>query len=138
QARARTAHPHRESRRRRLGRSGAAPSGPCRTRPPDGILRVSGRSGGARLVAGADVGGTFTDLFLFDEASGTARVAKVPSTRGRESVGFAEGLAGLAPLAELSAIVHGTTVGTNALLERKGAPAGLITTAGFRDVLEMR
>ena len=92
----------------------------------------------SRLVAGVDVGGTFTDLFLFDEASGRVRVGKVPSTRGQEAVGFAAGLAGLAALPDLSAIVHGTTVGTNALLERKGARAGLITTAGFRDVLEMR
>ncbi|MCW3476224.1 hydantoinase/oxoprolinase family protein [Limobrevibacterium gyesilva] len=89
-------------------------------------------------VVGVDVGGTFTDLFLFDAATGTARVGKVPSTRGREADGFAEGITGLAPLADISAIVHGTTVGTNALLERKGARAGLITTAGFRDVLEMR
>jgi N-methylhydantoinase A len=53
-------------------------------------------------------------------------------------VGFAEGIAALAPVPDISAIVHGTTVGTNALLERKVARAGLITTAGFRDVLEMR
>jgi N-methylhydantoinase A len=91
-----------------------------------------------RLVIGVDVGGTFTDLFLFDEAAGTARVGKLPSTRGHEALGFAEGIAAMAPPAALSAIVHGTTVGTNALLERKGARAGLITTAGFRDVLEMR
>ena len=91
-----------------------------------------------RLVVGVDVGGTYTDLFLFDEASGTARVGKVSSTRGQEAVGFATGIEGLTPLDALSAIVHGTTVGTNALLERKGARAGLITTAGFRDVLEMR
>ena len=92
----------------------------------------------SRLVIGVDVGGTFSDFFLFDEAAGTARVGKVPSTRGREADGFAAGIAALAPLPALSAIVHGTTVGTNALLERKGARAGLITTAGFRDVLEMR
>ncbi|WP_376098294.1 hydantoinase/oxoprolinase family protein [Roseomonas sp. CCTCC AB2023176] len=91
-----------------------------------------------RLVVGVDVGGTFTDLFLFDESTGQATVGKVPSTRGREADGFAGGIAGLAPLPRISAIVHGTTVGTNALLERKGAPAGLITTRGFRDVLEMR
>ena len=91
-----------------------------------------------RLVIGVDVGGTFTDLFLFDEATGTARVGKLPSTRGQEAVGFAEGIAAMAPLPAISAIVHGTTVGTNALLERKGARAGLITTQGFRDVLEMR
>ncbi len=91
-----------------------------------------------RLVVGVDVGGTYTDLFLFDEASGVARVHKLASTRGQEAVGFADGVAALAKLADVSAIVHGTTVGTNALLERKGARAGLITTAGFRDVLEMR
>ncbi|HEY2131395.1 MAG TPA: hydantoinase/oxoprolinase family protein [Acetobacteraceae bacterium] len=91
-----------------------------------------------RSVVGVDVGGTYTDLFLFDESTGAARVGKVPSMRGQEAVGFAGGIAGLAPLADISAIVHGTTVGTNALLERKGARAGLITTAGFRDVLEMR
>ena len=90
------------------------------------------------IVVGVDVGGTFTDLFLFDEATGTARVGKVPSTPGREADGFAEGIAALTPRPAISAIVHGTTVGTNALLERKGARAGLITTAGFRDVLEMR
>jgi N-methylhydantoinase A len=91
-----------------------------------------------RTVVGVDVGGTYTDLFLFDEASGTARVGKVPSTRGQEAIGFAAGVATLEQPAQISAIVHGTTVGTNALLERKAARAGLITTAGFRDVLEMR
>ena len=89
-------------------------------------------------VVGVDVGGTYTDLFLYDEANGQVRVGKVPSTRGAEADGFANGIASLLPPAELSAIVHGTTVGTNAVLERKGARAGLITTAGFRDVLEMR
>lgn len=91
-----------------------------------------------RLVVGVDVGGTYTDLFLFDEATGAARVGKVPTTRGQEATGFASGVEGLALLPGISAIVHGTTVGTNALLERKGARAGLITTRGFRDVLEMR
>ena len=90
------------------------------------------------LVLGVDVGGTYTDLFLFDEATGLAKVGKVPSTRGQEEVGFSRGVASMAPLPGLRAIVHGTTVGTNALLERKGARAGLITTSGFRDVLEMR
>jgi len=91
-----------------------------------------------RLVLGVDVGGTFTDLFLFDDATGTVRTSKVPSQRGREAEGFAAGVAGMASPSAFAAIVHGTTVGTNALLERKGAKAGLITTAGFRDVLEMR
>ena len=89
-------------------------------------------------VVGVDVGGTFTDLFLFDEATGACRTGKVPSPRGNQAVGFVEGIRGLIPPAEVAGIVHGTTVGTNALLEGKVAPAGLITTRGFRDVLEMR
>jgi len=89
-------------------------------------------------VVGVDVGGTFTDMFLFDEAAGTFRTAKVPSNRGDEAVGFLHGLQSFGAVASLGSIVHGTTVGTNALLERKGGRVGLITTAGFRDVLEMR
>ncbi|MBK4717784.1 hydantoinase/oxoprolinase family protein [Azospirillum sp. YIM DDC1] len=92
--------------------------------------------GGA--IVGVDVGGTFTDLFHYDEARGSFRTAKVPSNRGDEAVGFLAGLQSFGPVVELGSIVHGTTVGTNALLERKGAKVGLITTAGFRDVLEMR
>ncbi|PWC89365.1 hydantoin utilization protein A [Azospirillum sp. TSH100] len=89
-------------------------------------------------IVGVDVGGTFTDLFHYDEVRGSFRTAKVPSNRGDEAVGFLAGLQSFGPVAELGSIVHGTTVGTNALLERKGAKVGLITTAGFRDVLEMR
>jgi N-methylhydantoinase A len=89
-------------------------------------------------IVGVDVGGTFTDLFMFDEAAQTFTVAKVPSQRGDEASGFIAGLEKLAAISEMSSIVHGTTVGTNALLERKGARVGLITTVGFRDVLEMR
>ncbi|MBD8653432.1 hydantoinase/oxoprolinase family protein [Rhizobium sp. CFBP 13726] len=96
-----------------------------------------GQSGLGRIV-GVDVGGTFTDLFYFDEASAKFRTNKVPSNRGDEAVGFLDGLKGFGAIADLSSIVHGTTVGTNALLERKGARVGLITTEGFRDVLEMR
>lgn len=91
------------------------------------------------IVVGVDVGGTFTDLFFYDEAAGTFTTRKVPSTRGDQSVGFLEGIAaGGYEFARLAAVVHGTTVGTNALLERKGAKTGVITTAGFGDVLEMR
>ncbi|WP_262298088.1 hydantoinase/oxoprolinase family protein [Microvirga sesbaniae] len=89
-------------------------------------------------IVGVDVGGTFTDLFYYDEDAARFRTAKVPSNRGDEAIGFLEGLKSFGPLAELGSIVHGTTVGTNALLERKGARIGLITTRGFRDVLEMR
>ena len=91
------------------------------------------------LVVGVDVGGTFTDLFVLDEAQGTARIVKVPSTRGEEARGFMNGVARVADSASaIATIVHGTTVGTNALLERKVARTGILTTRGFRDVLEMR
>ncbi len=89
-------------------------------------------------VAGVDVGGTFTDVFWLDEDSGRYRVAKVRSTPDDQSRGFMRGLEEAGGLSALATVVHGTTVGTNALLQRKGAPTGLITTAGFRDVLEMR
>ena len=91
------------------------------------------------LVIGVDVGGTFTDVFIWDETARTVRTAKVPSTRGDQSKGFVAGIAeGVDDFADIATIVHGTTVGTNALLERKGARTGIITTKGFRDVLEMR
>ena len=91
------------------------------------------------LVIGVDVGGTFTDLFVLDETSGSARIVKVPSTRGEEARGFMNGVARVTDsAASIATIVHGTTVGTNALLERKVARTGIITTRGFRDVLEMR
>lgn len=90
-------------------------------------------------TAGVDVGGTFTDFVFLDEISGKLEIAKVPSTRGAEARGFLEGLIPFhAHGRKITAIVHGTTVGTNAVLERKMARTGLITTRGFRDVLEMR
>ncbi len=96
-------------------------------------------SGSSKYIIGVDVGGTFTDVFFLDEVSGRCGVAKVPSTKADQSVGFMAGIrAGVPDLNEISTIVHGTTVATNALLERKGAKTGIITTAGFRDTLEMR
>src|SRR5476649_2811813 len=91
-----------------------------------------------QVIVGVDVGGTFTDLFLLDAANGRFRTAKVPSRRGDESQGFLNGLNALGGAATLHSIVHGTTVGTNTLLERRGPKIGVITTRGFRDVLEMR
>lgn len=92
-----------------------------------------------RIVIGVDVGGTFTDILALDETAGEVKVAKTPSTRGDQSVGFLEGILKVTDdLAQVATIIHGTTVATNALLERKGAKTGIITTAGFRDVLEMR
>lgn len=96
----------------------------------------------AGLVAGVDVGGTFTDLVLFDPKSGSVQLAKVPTTLDPAKGGQAAGvLAALetvsASLADIDLIVHGTTATTNAVLERKLCRTGLITTAGFRDVLEL-
>ncbi|MBN8630608.1 MAG: hydantoinase/oxoprolinase family protein [Rhodobacterales bacterium] len=90
------------------------------------------------LVAGVDVGGTFTDLVIFDPASGAVRLAKVPTTLPNQSGGVLDAFheAG-ADLAGIDLIVHGTTTTTNAVLERQLAKTGLITTQGFRDVLEL-
>ena len=93
----------------------------------------------ARIIAGIDVGGTFTDVFYIDEASGSVGTAKVPSNRADRARGCIDGLiAGVGDVSRISCVVHGTTVGTNALLERRGAKVGMITTRGFRDVLELR
>src|SRR5882672_4155378 len=89
------------------------------------------------LIVGIDVGGTFTDLFRFDASTRRFVTAKVPSRRGDEAQGFLNGLRAIGGAAQGS-IVHGTTVGTNTLLERRGPKIGVITTRGFRDVLEMR
>jgi N-methylhydantoinase A len=89
-------------------------------------------------IVGVDVGGTFTDLFLLDTEAGRFRTVKVPSHRGDEALGFLNGLKALGDLAATRSIVHGTTVATNTLLERRGSKIGVITTRGFRDVLEMR
>jgi N-methylhydantoinase A len=90
------------------------------------------------LIAGIDVGGTFTDVAVYDTETGSARTSKVFSTRNQAD-GLLRGLHQVVEIVgQLAAVVHGTTVATNAILERKGAKAALITTAGFRDVLELR
>lgn len=95
---------------------------------------------------GIDVGGTFTDFAMLD-GSGVLTLHKTPSTPADPSQGVFDGMGALAAqrslsladfLARIDIIVHGTTVCTNALLTRKGARVGLVTTAGFRDVLQMR
>src|SRR5215203_69643 len=91
-----------------------------------------------KVIVGVDVGGTFTDVFLLEAANSRFRTAKVPSRRGDESQCFMNGLDTLGGAGTLHSIVHGTTVGTNTLLERRGPKIGVITTRGFRDVLEMR
>ena len=91
------------------------------------------------LIVGVDVGGTFTDVFILDEISRSVEVAKVPTTPLDQSAGFLDGiLTKVNRLSDVATVIHGTTVATNALLERKGAKTGLITSRGFRDVLEMR
>ncbi len=90
------------------------------------------------LVAGIDVGGTFTDLVIVDPATGAVRLAKVPTTLPNQATGVLNALdEAAANLAEIDLIVHGTTTTTNAVLERALAKTGLITTMGFRDVLEL-
>jgi N-methylhydantoinase A len=87
------------------------------------------------ILAGVDTGGTFTDLVLVQE--GRLRVQKVFSTPHDPSQAILEGLGQLAALEQLRTLVHGSTVATNAVLEGKGVRTALITTAGFRDVLEI-
>ncbi len=87
-------------------------------------------------LAGVDVGGTFTDAVLLNTNTGEIRIKKVPTTRN-QAEGFLRALAETVAVGDIAAVVHGTTVGTNALLERKGARTGLITTRGFRDLLEL-
>ena len=91
---------------------------------------------------GVDVGGTFTDLLLVDENSGKTWMAKVPSTPEDSSIGVLNGVAricdesGVDPK-KISKVMHGTTVATNAVLTRKGAKVGLVTTRGYRQVLQV-
>jgi N-methylhydantoinase A len=91
---------------------------------------------------GVDSGGTFTDVCLFDDSSGRVEVWKVPSTPDDPSRGIAEGVEeGIGRVGEHADAIgyfgHGTTVGTNALIQHRGVRTGLITTDGFRDLLEI-
>ena len=92
---------------------------------------------------GVDIGGTFTDIALVEEETGRVGIVKVPTTPRDFARGVIDGLRqGLERYAvdpaEVSLLSHATTVVTNALLEKKGAKAGFVTTRGFRDVLELR
>ncbi|SDI31724.1 hydantoinase/oxoprolinase family protein [Salipiger marinus] len=89
-------------------------------------------------IAGIDVGGTFTDLVFYDATQARVRLAKVPTTLDNQSRGVLDALdAAEVDAAALDLIVHGTTTTTNAVLERRLCRTGLITTMGFRDVLEL-
>ena len=89
---------------------------------------------GKRLRLGIDIGGTFTDFVLVDEVSGSIRTYKVPSTSSNPADAVLAGLKILQP-GPHPYIIHGSTVATNALLERKGARTALLATQGFKDVL---
>ena len=94
------------------------------------------------LRVGIDIGGTFTDIVVMD-AAGRVMEKKVSSTLDDYSLGIGQGMRELLAAhdidpARIGEVVHATTVATNAVLEGKGARTGLITTAGFRDVLEFR
>ena len=92
---------------------------------------------------GIDVGGTFTDVVFTDETTGTFYCTKTPTTHYDIAEGVLTGLEEIIGIAEvpidaIDYVIHGTTIGTNAIVEGKGAKVGLITTAGFEDVLEIR
>jgi N-methylhydantoinase A len=90
------------------------------------------------FIVGIDVGGTFTDLTAVDEATGRVVVTKVPSRRRAEGGAVLAGLQALGIAGrDVRRLVHGTTVGTNAVLERRGARVAVLTTAGFRDLIEI-
>lgn len=95
------------------------------------------------MRVGIDVGGTFTDVILVDEKKGTFEYAKTPTTHYDLAEGVLKGLDEILEISrrsvkEIDYMIHGTTIGTNAIIEGKGASVGLITTKGFEDVLEIR
>jgi N-methylhydantoinase A len=94
------------------------------------------------IKLGVDVGGTFTDLVVFDERTGALELTKVPSTPKSPDQGVLNGIRRIATQfgidpGTIDFFIHGTTVATNALIERRGVKTALITTAGFRDVLHI-
>jgi N-methylhydantoinase A len=106
------------------------------SKQPRGIKKLEGVS------LGVDVGGTFTDLLLIDEKSNKTYTAKVPSTPDDSSIGVLNGIEKICREAKIdptsiSQVMHGTTVATNAVLTKKGALVGLVTTKGYKDVLQI-
>jgi N-methylhydantoinase A len=91
---------------------------------------------------GVDIGGTFTDFALFDDATGESLTHKQLTTPADPSIAVVEGVSAVAAMgglkpADIAAIVHGTTLVTNAVIERKGVPTAMVVTEGFRDVLDI-
>src|SRR5204863_9174648 len=110
-----------------------------RTRPARRGLMPVRKAG---VVVGVDTGGTFTDVILLDPASGRLVAAKTPSSPADPSQGFIAGIAAALDQAKLAGadverVLHGTTVATNLILESKGPPTALLTTAGFKYALEI-
>jgi N-methylhydantoinase A len=100
------------------------------------VWRFYGR--GKKLRVAVDIGGTFTDVVVFDEAMGSLALAKTLSTPQELAHGVREGLSKAAvPLREVLSLIHGSTIVVNAIIERNGAKTALITTKGFRDVYEI-
>ncbi len=99
-------------------------------------------TGPRTIRIGIDIGGTFTDLQILDEASGALHALKTPTTPDDPSIGLMTGIAAAAErfgfrLDEIGFLLHGTTIATNAVLERKLPRGALVTTAGFEDVIEI-
>ena len=95
---------------------------------------------GPGLLLGADIGGTFTDLMLFDPASKKMRFSKILTTPENHSEGVMEGIRRVTEadghsMGDIYSVIHGSTIGINTVIERRGAKTGLITTSGFEDVL---
>jgi N-methylhydantoinase A len=104
--------------------------------------KAGGAGASAGLIIGVDTGGTFTDVTLLDPGTGEVWNAKTPSTPHDASLGFSNGIAEVLEVAgrggsNVARVLHGTTVATNLILEGKGARAALLTTAGFKYVLEI-
>ena len=105
-------------------------------------MNMSLEHNAVRYAVAIDTGGTFTDVTLFDRESGRMWTAKTPSTPHDPSIGFINGIEEVMKNVEFAAdnltqVFHGTTVATNLILEGKGAEVGLLTTAGFKHVLEI-
>src|SRR5882757_1247261 len=95
------------------------------------------RDGGRYRVA-VDIGGTFVDAIEFDRESGSVRLAKASTTPARPAEGVMDALRRLGtPIRSVDVLIHGTTLGLNAILDRKGARTGILTNAGFRDLFEI-
>ena len=94
------------------------------------------------FTLGVDVGGTFTDIFLVDDSNGDVHTAKVPSTPEDSSIGVLNGIEKVCrqsgvELKSISHVMHGTTVATNTILTGSGARVGMVTTSGYRQVLQI-